>query len=151
MTTPIKLERPSQYNKADGFLNGMKWDNGNKSGLFFFTQSRTTGSGDKAKKIYYDFTVRFFGHTASVLAFLLNYQKEQEAAGQKYPLLINMSLQMTGWKRPTGKMVGEKQNIPETESVFHFNGKDAMMMNTRTYEVLLDAETFVLQQEAAQA
>ena len=117
---PQKIERPSAFKNSDGFLNGMKWDSGNKSALFFFNQSTTVGTGENAKKEYSEFSVRFYARNAHFLAFLLEHKKKEEAAGNKYPLLINMDLKLKSWKRPTGKMVGQNNEIAETTNVHLF-------------------------------
>lgn len=144
------IQRPSVYNNVDGFLNGMKWDSNHKAALFFFTTSRTTGSGENAKTTYIEFQVRFFQRDAFFLAFLLDHKKAEEDAGRKYPLLINMDNRMASWKRPTGEMTGDNNEIKKTQNVSFFEGKNSKLMAPKTYSILSLSSNHLTPEELAQ-
>lgn len=143
------IERPNMYNNAEGLLNSMNWDSGKKSALFFFSVGRTSGEGDNKKTTWTKLTARFWGRNAQFLESILNHKNAEKEAGRKFTALINMNTRVASWERPTGETWGD-DNRPVTETVTYFEGKDPMLMNPSSYEVIAQGRFHQTPEELAQ-
>ena len=125
------LERPSQFNNRDGFLNGMVWDRNHRSALFFFTTSRKQNN----ETIYTEFAVKFWEEEAQFLESLFDIQSRKEAeTGGKFPLLVNFDARTSSYRRPTGKKQADGVH-DETINMVSFDGRKPKLMVPQTYQV----------------
>lgn len=135
------IERPSEYNKIQGVLTGMKWDSNNKSAFFFFSQDRTTGSGDNKKTTWIPFVVRLWNREAQFLEAIhlhkVENTKQRKTNNQiaKFSALINLSVRTANYARPTGRFWGENNDQPVTKDEMFYEGKETLLLNPKTRAV----------------
>jgi hypothetical protein len=142
------IERPKMYNEHEGILKGLSWDKGNKSALFFFYTTRTTGTGENKKKTYTEFSVRFWGRNAQFLESIYLHSKSERESGNNFLSLINMQVRVASWERDTGKTWGD-ENKPVKETVTYFEGKAPMLMKAHPYEIVAQGQFHQTPEELA--
>jgi hypothetical protein len=153
------VEVPSDYNKIQGLLTGMRWDgNKRKSALFFFSQDRGTGQGVHRKPKWINFTVRLWEREAIFLEAIHLHKEANKAEiknnpqADKFVALINLSVRNSSYDKPNGKThLQNGVETPSTDSVMIYEGKESVLVDPKTKTIEAQARFHLTPEEEAAA
>ncbi len=135
------LQRPQEWVKRDGFINGYKPNQGGNGGTVFIGTTRNVKKGGVDTKENHTFFVKVWGNDAMMLEAMANHNASLKAQGQpKQTFMVNFSSCVDHQNAAQG----------ETQYGMSMRGNTFAQVDPKTYQVLQTADNFALQQAPAQ-
>lgn len=135
------LERPQDWVKRDGFVNGYKPNQGGNGGTVFIGTTRTVKRNNQNEKENHTFFVKVWGNDAMMLEAMANHNAALKAQGQQREIfMVNFSSCVDHPNVPQG----------ETQYPMSMRGNTFVQVDPKSYQVIQTADNFAAQQAPQQ-